>query len=230
MLNHGMSNDISFSLLTIIVNRGKASKILDFAREKGARDVSCFLGKGTMKNNLLQFIEMNEVAKEILLIVVPSAREAEILDQLNMKFHFERPHHGIAFTMPLAGVLKMKRDNAIKWSNSHLPKNNECEYTVLFLIVDKGKAEGVIQISQDAGCYGGTIIKARGSASKLNTVLDMIVEPEKEAVLMLMESNRANQLAVLLNKQLQLNQANKGLLIKIGVGKTVGLFRDAGNR
>lgn len=38
--------DRSFSLLTIIVERGKGSKILNFARNQGAIDASCFLGKG----------------------------------------------------------------------------------------------------------------------------------------------------------------------------------------
>lgn len=225
MVNQELPNGICFSLLAIIVNRGKGSKILSFAREMGARDASCFFGKGTINNNVLKMIELNEVAKEIILIVVPGDRETEILDKLNEKFHFDRPNHGIAFIMPLAGILKIKQDTSIKWNNSSLTKN-QWDYTALFLVVDKGKGESVIRISQDAGYYGGTIIKARGSASKLNIVLDMVVEPEKEAVLMLMRSESAHQLAALLSERLNLNQPNTGILVKIGVSKTIGLFRD----
>lgn len=226
MVNHESPKDTSYSLLAIIVNRGKGSKILGFAREMGARDASCFFGKGTINNNVLKMIELNEVAKEIILIVVPGDKETEILDRLNEKFHFDRPSHGIAFTMPLSGILKIKQDTSIKWKNCDLPVKNQWDYTALFLVVDKGKGESVIQISQDAGYYGGTIIKARGSAGQMNIVLDMIVEPEKEAVLMLMQSKSAHQLAVLLREQLHLDQPNTGILVKLGVSQTIGLFQN----
>lgn len=228
MLNHELPSEISFSLLTIIVNRGKGSKILQFAREKGASDASCFLGKGTIKNTVLKMIEMTEVNKEMILIVVPSTKENEILNQLNMKFHFERQNHGIAFTMPLLGILKMKRDATIKWNDSSLTKKNESEYTAVFLVVDKGKAESVIEISQDAGYYGGTIIKARGSASNLNIVLNLMVEPEKEAILMLTESKRAKQLATLLSEQFKLGNVNTGILMMAEISKAIGLFQNQG--
>lgn len=226
MVNQSMPNGMSFSLLAIIVNRGKGSKILGFAREMGARDASCFFGKGTINNNVLKMLELNEVAKEIILMVVPSDREAEFLNKLNEKFHFDRPNHGIAFMMPLAGMLKIKQDTSIRWENSSLPAKNQWDYTALLLVVDKGKGENVIRISQDAGYYGGTIIKARGSASQMNIILDMVVEPEKEAVLMLMGSKSAHQLAALLSERLHLNQPNTGILIKIGVSKTIGLFQN----
>ncbi len=227
MMNHKLANDMSYSLLIIIVNRGKGSKILQFAHQNGASDASCFFGKGTIKSSLLRMIEMNEVDKEIILIVVPGERENEILNHLNMKFHFDHPNHGIAFTIPLAGVLRMKRDSAIRWKKSSSPAENQSDYTAILVIVDKGKADKVIQISQNAGYYGGTVIKARGSADKINRILDMIVEPEKEAVLMLKRSERANQLAVLLNDQLQLDQPNMGILVKIGISKAIGLFRNS---
>lgn len=226
MVNHQLTNGMSYSLLTIIVNRGKGSKILGFAREMGAMDASCFFGKGTINNNVLKMIELNEVAREIILMVVPSDREAEFLDRLNEKFHFDRPNHGIAFTTPLTGILKIKRDTSIKWKNGNLPTKNHFDYNALLLVVDKGKGEKVIRISQDAGYYGGTIIKARGSASDLNIVLGMLVEPEKEAVLMLIKSKSAHQLAVLLSEQLHLDQPNTGILVKIGVSKTIGLFHN----
>lgn len=226
MTEHELLNEMHFSMMTIIVNRGKGSKILKFAREIGAIDIGCLLGKGTINNRMLQIIEMSDVDKEIILIVVPTAKEIEILNQLDMKYNFKRKNQSIAFTMPLAGIMKMKRDSSVKWYNNGLPQDTQWDYEMIFVIVDKGKAEDVIQISQSARYYGGTIIKARGSSGKLNVVLDMIVDPEKEAVLMLMESKNANHLAAFLNEQLHLDQPNMGILVKIGVSRTIGLFQN----
>lgn len=227
MINLGQVTERSFSLLIIIVNRGKGSKILKYAGEQGVHDASCLLGKGTINNKMLQMFEMNEVDKEIIFIMVASDREDEILNQLNMKFRLDKRNQGIAFTLPLEGIMKIKKDTSAKWRSDSLEKNTALDYAMLLIIVDKGKSERVIQISQDNGYFGGTIIKARGSAGEQNVLLDMLVEPEKEAVLMLMEKRASDHLASLLFERLQLNQPNTGFLVKAGVGKTIGLFQSS---
>ncbi len=230
MINNQPANDLFYSLLIIIVNRGKGGKILEFVHKKGINKASCFLGKGTIKNNLLQLMEMHEVNKEIITMVVPFDMEAEILNQLNIKFHFESQNHGIAFTIPIAGISKWKKDSLIQWDKINSAANPQGNHVALLLVVDKGNAERVVQISQQAGYFGGTIIKARGSASKLNMVLDMVVEPEKEAVLILTENNGAGQLASLLSKHLQLCHDNTGILIKLAISNAIGLFSNNSNR
>ncbi len=225
MINKTNPFDVNgFSLLIIIVNRGKGSKIMQHALQHGAKGASCLFGKGTVQNNVLQLIEMNDVNKEIVLIVVPSKKEQDILKELNNKFHFERQNHGIAFTIPLVGLLNLKNDISCKYKNDDALSLVKNEYMALLLVVDKGKAETVIEISQNAGYYGGTIMKARGSASSLNILLDMIVEPEKEAVLMLTKAESVHKLTNLLKSELQLESENTGILIKLGVSNTIGLF------
>lgn len=227
MINE-MAKGVSYSLLAIIVNRGKGSKVLEFARLSGAKDASCLIGKGVVNNKMLQLIEMDEVDKEIIIVVIPALKEEEILNKLSLKFHLDKAGCGIAFAMPLAGMLKIKKDTAVRWNEQNLPEKIECGMTAVLLVVNKGKAEDAMEISQNAGCYGGTVIRAHGSAGKLNIILGMEVEPEKEVVLMLMQTKKANQLAAELNEKLKLSQPNTGILVRIGVSKTTGLFEDNG--
>lgn len=226
MVNYSNSAEKGYCLLIIIVNRGKGSKVLQYSRSLGVNEASCCLGRGTVQNNVLTIIEMNEVYKEVILNVVSNSRVDEILEKLNKKFHFHKPNHGIAFTMELSAILKLKQEKTFKWLNNYSESRlAQGEYTGIFLIVDKGKGDTVIDISQTAGYYGGTIIKAHGSASNLNIILDMLVEPEKEAVLMITETDRAHQLTDILRKQLQLNQQNTGILVMLDIDKTLGLYR-----
>ncbi len=222
MLNYGLP-DIGYSLLVVIVNRGKGSKILDFANYIGASEASCFFGRGTIKNSVLQLIEMNDVKKEIVFFIVHSNEEEEILNQLKIKYHLDKPNQGIAFTVSLTAILKVNNDSAFKYNTLSRQKNGK--YTALLLIIDKGKADSVIELSQNEGYYGGTIIKARGMAGKLNTILDMEAEPEKEAVLMVTESKRSYKLASLLSKHLKLKLANTGILVMFELNRTMGLFQ-----
>lgn len=213
-----------YSLVSIIVNRGKGTKVLNYALELGVIEASCLYGKGTIDNKMLQLFEMHDVEKEIIFLVISSDREDDVLYQLNKKFNFERKNHGIVFTTPLASVMKIKADSSLNWNEI---QNKVYEYVALLVIVDKGKAENVVRISQDAGFYGGTIVKAHGAASKLNVVLDMLVEPEKETVLMLIKEKDADRLSGLLNEELHLTQPNMGIILKFGVSKTVGLYQNS---
>lgn len=223
-----LSSDTSYSLLTVIVNRGKGSKVLQFINKLGVTRASCLLGKGTVKNPTLKLIEMDEVNKEIILIIVRSERESEILQQLKDKFHMDRPNHGIAFTMALAGILKVNNGQSLVWRNSQngITQYQDSKYVMAFLIVNKGKAEETIELCQNAGFYGGTIIKARGTASELNIIFDMIVEPEKEAILMVTERNKMPELARLLNEELKLQENNTGILAIVDINQTIGLFEN----
>jgi nitrogen regulatory protein PII len=200
----------SESMVVVIVNRGKGSKILKFVNEMGITDVGCLYGKGTMQNKLRRMMEMDEVRKELIFIVIPSERETEILNRINKEFYLERKNHGIAFTIPI-------KDNL---------KGEPLDYSAIFLITDKDKAEQVIEISQEAGYFGGTIIETGKDTGKLNQVLDMVVEPDKEVVLMVLVSNSADSLMELLSDKLHLSQ-DREALIKVGVSKAVGLYEDS---
>ncbi len=203
---------------------------MQFLQEIGINGSSCLFGKGTIKNEILQLIEMSEVKKEVIFATIPSIREDEIMAQLNSKFQLYKQNQGIAFSMPLVSTLNMRKESSITWRNNVVSPDNQSIYSAVYVIVDKGKAETVIEISQKAGYYGGTIIKAHGSAGKLNIILDMPVEAEKELVLILTERNRIKRLSTLLYDYFRLGEANTGTLFVADISKAVGLFQEADNQ
>jgi len=221
------SDNKGYSVLVAIVNRGKGSKLLEFGRSIGAIEASCLLGSGTIPGHMIQLMGLNEVRKEVVLLFIPAAREEEILVKLNKTFQFYKPNHGIAFTVPLAGIMQLRQEESIRWLDDKQKKQDG--FSLLLLIVDKGKAENIIEFSQAQGYYGGTIIKkARGAAGDMHMVLDMQVQTEKEIILMLLDTGLAHKLADLLKEELKLNQANTGILIMSKVNHAIGLYQDKG--
>lgn len=216
-----------YSLVCVIVDRGKGTKVLSYAEELGVIEASCLYGKGTIDNKMLQFLEICDVEKEIIFLVVPNINENDVLYQLNRKFGFDKKNHGIAFAIPLAGVMKINDKSSLKWSEI---EEKEYEYATLLVVVDKGNAENVVRISQNAGFYGGTIIHGHGAASRLNVALDLLVEPEKDVVLMLIKEKDAEHLAGLLNDELHLSEPNRGIVLKLMVSNTVGLYQSSGKK
>lgn len=218
----------AFSLLVIIVDRGKGSHLLNFAKAKGAKDTSAFLGYGTVRSKILQLMQLDDSEKEVILIIIPTLREEEILQALNDKFHLEKPGRGIAFTIPLAGLFRQKEEKRLFWREETIPDHDALEYTSIFIVVNKGRAEDIIHQSQKLGYYGGTIIHAHGTAGRNDQFLDRSVEPEKDAVLMIMKTEQANTLAAVLHEEFRLDQPNTGFMVLMPVSRTCGLYQGNG--
>lgn len=94
-------------------------------------------------------------------------------------------------------------------------------YKLIVTIVNRGKAEKVVDVSHQAGAEGGTILEARGTAVRL--LLGISIEPEKEIVLTLIEKDKAQTVLDAIVKEVELNEPNKGIAFMISLDQVVGI-------
>jgi nitrogen regulatory protein PII len=212
-----------FELICVIVNFGLGSEILKYAKHHGIGGGTIFLGKGTIKNALLEFLEIAETRKEIVIMAGESDKVYTVLDELNKKFKFDKPHHGIAFTTSIIGVLGIHNimcdtDNESRGENSKM-------HNMILVIVERGKAENVIEAATKAGSRGGTIINARGSGKhETSKLFSMEIEPEKEMVLIVCEANLTNAITASINEELKIDEPGNGVVFVQEINKTYGLY------
>lgn len=98
------------------------------------------------------------------------------------------------------------------------------DYKLIVTIVNKGKAEKVVDVSHRAGAEGGTILYGRGTAVRL--LLGVSIEPEKEIVLTLIEKDKAQAVLDAIVKKVDLNEPNKGIAFIIPLDQVVGINQD----
>lgn len=98
-------------------------------------------------------------------------------------------------------------------------------YHVINIIVDKGKAEEVVDAANLAGSTGGTIINARGSGThETSKVFAMDIEPEKEIVMILSACERTNDIVASIREKLKMDAPGNGIMFIQDVNKTYGLY------
>ena len=219
-----MKNSPDFELLCVIVNYKLGSKILKYAKQYGVTGGTIFLGKGTIRNPILEFLELAESRKEIVLMAAEKATVNNALEELNIKFHFDKPNHGIAFSISLTNIIDAH------YSNDH-QKSEESRgvkdimYNLIFTVVDRGKAERVVEAANKAGSRGATIINGRGSGiHETNKVFAMEIEPEKEIVLIISPSNLTDAITSSIRDELEINKPGNGIIFVQDVNKTYGLY------
>lgn len=210
-----------YELICVIVNLGLGSKALSLARRNGVSGGTIMLGRGTVENRWLRLLELTDIRKEVVLMVSDESISRKALSALDEKLHFSKPNHGIAFTMPIEDVIGSGREVHVSSVDDGGRFNM---YKAVFVIVDKGKGGNVMDVAKEAGARGGTIINARGSGiHETATFLNMEIEPEKEIVLMLVQTGTVDLIVSAIREKLKIDEPGNGILFVQEVKETYGI-------
>ena len=220
-MNNSPNKD--YELFCLVVNFGLGSKVVKIAKQHGISGATIFLGMGTIKNHLLEILGLYELRKEIVLMVADKELAYNALEEINTELVLNKPNHGIAFTTSVSNLLG-SRNCTYDSSNKHGGVKNTM-YNAIFVVVDKGVAESVIDAASLAGARGGTIINARGSGvHETSTVFSMAIEPEKEIVMILSENTLTEAICDSIRKELKIDDPGNGIIFVLDINKTYGLY------
>ena len=213
----------NIELLCVIVKSGLGSKVMQKAKQSGISGGTVILGKGTVNNKILDFIGLADVSKEVVMMISNTELVNKALVKLDEEFKFSKPNHGIAFTTNICDVFGTRSCKCNKEEKGG--ENNM--YNVITVIVDKGRAEDVIDAATKAGSQGGTILNARGSGvHETSKVFAMEIEPEKEVVIILSKNDKTSDIVGSIREELKLDKPGNGILFVQDINKTYGLYEE----
>lgn len=212
-----------FELFCLIVNDGIAGKAVKIAKHNGITGATIFLGKGTIKNHFLELLDLTDIRKEIIIMISEKQTAYKALEELDKELELHKPNHGIAFTISLNSMLGAKDSSLNNVKESRGVENTM--YKAIFAVVEKGRAEAVVEAAKAAGSRGATIINARGSGlHETHTLFSMAIEPEKEIVMLVAENDAADTIAASIRENLKIDDPGNGIMFIVDVNKTYGLY------
>jgi nitrogen regulatory protein PII len=96
--------------------------------------------------------------------------------------------------------------------------------SLIVTIVRKGWGNTVLETSVKAGAQGGTVLFGRGAGiHEQEKILGIPIEPEKEIVLTVTDSNRVETILEEIVRAVELNEPGRGLAFVIPLDKVVGV-------
>jgi nitrogen regulatory protein PII len=215
-------NHSNAELICFIVNYGLGSKIVKYGKQHGVSGGTIFFGKGTIKNKVLMFLELYDIRKELVFMIAGKNTALDVMEKISMEFKLSKPNHGIAFSIPISTICGAHCSNFDHEERGMM----NVMYNSIFVVVDKGRAEDVIDAAEKAGSTGGTIINARGSGvHETSRLFSMDVEPEKEIVLILSETEKTQAIVESIRKGLNIDAPGNGVIFVQDVSKVYGLYK-----
>lgn len=213
--------DRQFELLCVVVNFGLGSKVLGMAKKNGINGGTIVLGRGTVTNRLAEALGLTDIRKEIVFMVAEKALGRNALKMFEDELKLSKPRHGIAFAIHVGAFL----------GTGHYDYKFNTEgggvgsmYKAVFVVVDRGNGEKVMDVAKSVGARGGTIINGRGSSIHETTkLLNMEIEPEKEIVMVLAKNDLADQIVVAVRDELKIDEPGQGIIFVQSVTETYGV-------
>ncbi len=216
-------NSLRKLLLSIyIVNNHDGVRVSKLAKKSGIKGTTAFLGHGTMDSNLLDFLGINDIRKELVLMVSDEETANQAMEAISKSLKLQKPGRGIAFAFEVTRVLGV-RD--LKDMTAKREERKNIMHEAIFIIVDKGEGENIIESAKKAGSQGATLINARGSGIHEQAKLfGMVIEPEKEIILILSDTKKTEEIIEKISKDHHLEEPGRGILFTVDVSRTLGLF------
>jgi len=216
----------SFVLFCCIIDCGKGNKVIKIAQKIGAISEVIFIGRGTVRNQWLKLLGILDVRREIFISIIDAELESAFYNELNKQLGLNKPKHGIAFSIPIKSVVEID-DREYKSQNIEKGVAN-MSYEAIFVIVDKGSLDTVIDAAEAAGSTGDTVIHGRGLGNheKAKYLFNIEIEPEKDIVLILSKADKTENIVNAIRERLNIDNPGAGIIFVLDVKRTMGLYED----
>lgn len=97
-------------------------------------------------------------------------------------------------------------------------------HEVILCIVNTGFSDAVMDAAKEFGARGGTVIRGRGTAnSEAEKMFNIVIQPEKEVVMILVDSSIRDDILHALYRAVGLNTPGQGIAFSLPVDQVVGL-------
>lgn len=98
------------------------------------------------------------------------------------------------------------------------------KHEVILCVVNSGFSESAMEAAREFGARGGTVFRARGTANlEAEKMLNILIQPEKEVVMILVDSSIKDDILHALYKTVGLNTPGQGIAFSLPVDQVVGI-------
>ncbi|HHX10782.1 MAG TPA: P-II family nitrogen regulator [Firmicutes bacterium] len=209
-----------------ILDFGKGRKMFHIYRNLGGDKGIIFLGRGTVSSDMLNLLGILDTRKEIFLGLVDETMEEVLYDEAIKQLGLNKPHRGIAFSTPVKYV--WSRVNGSQTISPREDKKgvNDLDYEAIFVVVNKGSKDEVLEAAKSAGSTGGTIIHGRGALSRdKQTLFNIQIEPEKDIILIVSRTDKTDAIVDAISDALDIDKPGAGIIFVMDITRAEGLWK-----
>lgn len=215
--------------LITVVDRGKGEKMARLYKGAGIETQLMCPGSGTAKSEIVEYLGLGELEKDILFSAAPRCVLRSGLEQLRAELPFSGPGGGIACSVTFSGVsmaaLRQMQIAATIIETGEAEKlDHKRTHEMIVCVADRGQAELIMDAARQVGASGGTVVHARGFNQKEEeNFLHLLIRPEKEMVLIIVPLENRRIVMQKICDEIAEKTGEQGVVFSLPVEDVMGL-------
>lgn len=231
-----MSN-IRIRWMGTIVDRGKGNKAAGLFKKYGHEVLLIVRAHGTASSAIMDCLGLDEPEKDLVLGIASAEHSRKLLEALQNEMEFDRPGHGIAFTMPLSGIsaaaagqLKgLYKEEALTAPTDSRKEdmlmNDGVKYELVAAVINTDIINPVMEAARAAGCKGGTLVKARElETGEDKKIFGLTLSQEKAILLILTPSSQKQHILRAICETVLKETGEHALAVSLPVDQVEGIY------
>lgn len=215
-------------LLISIISRGKSKVYMKMLNHKNIRYHLQSIGQGTAPSEMMDIFGLGSNDKDIIMSFASANTVDTITGEIGRNVDTNSSYGGLMIVLPLAAMNRISAEivfrSSQKTNNKGVGRNmsNNCKYHYIFITVNQGYADQVMQTAKRAGATGGTVIKSRlAGTENLEQYKEIEVTEEKEIVMILAPVSISNQILNDVSQEHGMKTPAQGMVCALPVEKAI---------
>ena len=220
--------------LLLMITRPEDGPAIDRAFEKLHIPIFCqFRGQGTASTEILNICGLSGTARLITLAILPQAGMQKFWPVIEERVHLSRRGGGVAATIPINGIQnqifqlindQMRYEIQESMEGVEMTMNEQAAYSMIYVSVNAGFSDDVINAARKAGARGGTVIRGRRRTTEnVAQFLNLPIQEEQDFVWIIVPKGIKNEVMSRIAAACGLNTKAHGMIASMPVDEVVGL-------
>ncbi len=220
--------------LLLMITKPEDSSTISHAFDELHIPIFCqFRGQGTASTELLDICGLSGTARLITLAMLPQAGMQKFWPAIEAQVHLSQRGGGIAATIPINGIQnqifqlindQMRHEIQESMEGDEMTMNEQAGYSMVYVSVNAGFSDDVIDAAQKAGAKGGTVIRGRRRTTEnVAQFLNLPIQEEQDFVWIIVPKEIKNDVMSRIAASCGLNTKAHGMIASMPVDEAVGL-------
>lgn len=175
-------------LFITITKKSDGNEFLDFFLKHNVAPIYSTIGHGAATSETLSLLGLEQSEKVLMQSIVTTDKLYELKEGLTREMNLDLPDRGIALAVPLTGIASRRildhilAEQSDPTPETHPTSERKIIMELIIAICIKGNSDKIMKVAREAGATGGTVVKAKGTASGTDMFFGMAISDEKELI------------------------------------------------
>lgn len=219
-------NENRIMMVISILERGKASSYISMMQKNSIDFHMRSVGTGTASSEMMDILGLVSNYKDVVFSFAPYKAVKALATAIAKDLGSNAGYNGLMMILStsaigrIASELILHSTQDTEFEGDENAMSSEYQHSLIFITVNQGYTDSVMQTAKKAGATGGTVIRARMTGAEQSEHLaDLQIQDEKEIVAIFAPDSVRNEIMNAVNEQFGIRSEAQGVICSVPVDK-----------